>query len=134
MMVVGLHEIWLRVFSSCASGTQTNTSREEPSLAHNYSTIMAATRIKQTFKQEKKKHKLNHIPLPKLLVFHIMNDVKCRGVCLLIFLFRELFYLQITVWLSCNNSIIVRGREVHFWCHFFTQTSLGRTSRWQFLP
>lgn len=28
--------------------------REEPSLAHNYSTIKAATRIKQTFKQEKR--------------------------------------------------------------------------------
>lgn len=50
MMVVCL--AW--VFSSCVSGTQTNT-REEPSLAHNYSTIMAATRIKQTFKQEKRK-------------------------------------------------------------------------------
>lgn len=44
---------------------------------------------------------MNHIPLPKLLVFHIiMNDVKCRGVCLLIF---PHFYDQGVALLTDNN-------------------------------
>ncbi len=59
--------------------------REEPSLARNYSTIVAATRIK---------HQNESHSTAKAACFH--NDVKCRGVCFLtflsIFMTKELVY------------------------------------------